>query len=61
VHKYDERLRERVERAVEATAKPRLVAAFAQAFETSRDRLTEGAERGRDGAIGASYARSGIE
>jgi hypothetical protein len=39
VHKYDERLRERVEKAVEATRKPRLVAAFAQAFETSRDRL----------------------
>lgn len=39
VHKYDERLRERVERAIEATGKPRLVAAFAQAFETSRDRL----------------------
>jgi hypothetical protein len=46
VHKYDERLRERVEAVVEATGKPRLVAAFAQAFETSRDRL-RGAPRAR--------------
>ncbi|HEU4406319.1 MAG TPA: hypothetical protein VFS43_13725 [Polyangiaceae bacterium] len=46
VHKYDERLRDRVQRAVEATGKPRLLEAFRRAFEGPGERLER---RSREG------------